>query len=183
MLNKVYVLFFSLVAIMLATVLILRRNVNQLEVAMLGMAQKQRVMENYILSSFNESTHHDEAMILETCQPFLNDTSLVLYLPSSLCRACFSSLIFSLQDNSFPWGKVTVISEREDFEVRSECLSRDISFVIGNQHVELFSNIMLFRLYQGYLPISMEFSLNRESLLPLFLSDDERLLQVISGAD
>lgn len=175
MLNRVYFLFISLAALMLATVLVLRRNVNQLEATMLSLAQKQRVMENYILSSFNESTHQDKAMILESCQPFLNDTSLVLYLPSSLCRACFSSLVFSLQDNGLPLSRVTVISEREDFEVRTECVSRDISFVVGDQNVELFSNIMLLRLYQGYLPISLEFSLNRESLLPLFLSDDEGL--------
>lgn len=160
-----------------------RHSVNQMENAMRGMAKEKHILEEYILSSFDGSNQQDRVIVSNICQPFINDTSFVVYVPIGLCRACFSSLIYSLQDIAFPVKRVTVITERDDYEVKTECISRGIQYVVSDQSVDMISSILLFRLYQGFLPISMQFSLGRETILPLFLSDDERLFQIISGVD
>lgn len=181
--NKAYILFISLLAVTLALVLLSRHSVNQMESTMLGIDKEIHNLEDYILASFDGSNQKDKVIVSDICQPFINDTSLVIYLPIGLCRACFSSLIYSLQDMDFPNNRITVISEREDYEVKTECIARSIEYVVTDQPVEMISNIILFRLYQGFLPITMLFSLGRENILPLYLSDEERLFQIISGTD
>lgn len=181
--TKAFILFFSLLAATLSLFFISWHKLNQLEKAILESRREKRVFESYILSSFNTTDLHDKVIISEICQPYLNDTSLVIYLPSGLCRACFSSLIFSFQDRDLPGNRVTVISGREDFEVKAECFSRGIHYIVNDLSVESVSDVMLFRLYQGFLPIGMKYNVGRESLLSLFLSDDERLLHVLAGAD
>ena len=181
MLTKTHILSISLIAISLTLVLVLRHSIVQLENAMLGMKMEQRVMEDYILSSFNENNLQDKTIISDICQPYLCDTNYVVYLPKGLCRACFSSLIFSFQDKEVPGNRIIVICGEEDIQVKSECFSRGIQYVVNSQPIEAFSNIMLFRLYNGFLPIALEYNLGREQLLTLFFSNDERLLQILSG--
>jgi hypothetical protein len=154
-----------------------------LEEVVLQETQKKSVFESYILSSFNASTLQDKVLVYELCQPYLNDSSLVVYLPSGLCHACFSSLIFSLQDQKFPGDKVTIISEQEDFEVKRECLSLGIHYSVERLPVESISDILVFRSYRGFLPIAMEYDLKREPILPLFLSDNEKLLRILTHAN
>jgi len=181
--TKTALIFFPLVVAMLALVLISRHSVNRLEEALLRDAEKERVFESYTLSSFNASALQDKVLVSELCQSYLNDSSLVAYLPSGLCRACFSSLVFSLHDHEFPEDRITIISEQEDFEVKKECFSRGIHYMVEKLPVGSIPDIMVFRLYRGFLPIAIEYNLNREPLLPLFLSDDERLLRILTHAD
>ena len=181
MLGKANYLIFILLAAVLVLVLVQRHNVKQVETAMLEKSQGQRVLENYILSSFYANEFQGRAEVNDMCYPHLNDTSFVLYLPPELCRACFSSLVFSFQDRNIPGSRITVISGREDIEVKAECLARGIRYLVNDLAVAPISDIILFRLYQGFLPVALSYNVGREPLLSLFLSDDDRLLQILSG--
>lgn len=181
--TKSYIIFLFLSFLALALVLTSRRCVHQLEDVVRQEAQKERVLENYILSSFNATTLQDRALVSEVCQSFLDDSLLVAYLPASLCHACLSSLLFALQDHDFPWSKVSIISEKEDYEARTECSSRGINYVVKTLSVESISDILVFRLYRGFFPIVMDFDLSREPILSIFLSDNENLFRALSGSN
>lgn len=181
--NKIGIVFYILLALAFVLVVVQRHNVKQLETAVYERAQSQHVIESYVLSSFDAGEFQGKAGITEICLPHLSETSLVLFLPSGLCRACFSSLIFAFQDRNIPGNRITVISEREDIEVKAECLARGIHYLVNNQPVDSVSSILLFRLYQGFLPVALCYNVSREPLLSLFLSDDDRLFQVLSGND
>lgn len=181
--TKSHLIFLFLFLVALAFILVSRRSVHQLEEAVRQEAQKESVLENYILSSFNATTLQDKALISESCQSRLNDTDVIAYLPSGLCHACFSSLLFALQDHGIPGNRVTVICEKEDYEARSECRARGINYLVESLPIESISDILVFRLYRGFLPIVMEYDLKRKSLLPLFLSDNENLLHILTGSD
>lgn len=181
--TKSHIIFLSLFLVALAFILVSRRSVHQLEEAVRQEAQKESVLENYILSSFNAATLQDKALISESCLPRLNDTDVIAYLPSGLCHACFSSLLFALQDRGLPWDRITVICAEEDYDVRSECRARGINYFVESLPIESISDILVFRLYRGFLPVVMDYDLKREPLLPLFLSDNENLLRVLTRAD
>lgn len=180
--NKAIILFFSLLVITGILVSFQRYNVNRIGKAVENTAIIERTLRNYVLASFDSNSLRGKVEVTKMCEPYLKDGIFVLYLPSGLCRACFSSLLFAFQDHELPGDRVVVISEREDVEVKAECVARGITFMVSNQEIEFISDIILFRLYRGFLPISMNYNLGRNSILPLFFSEDEQMLQILSGA-
>lgn len=180
--TKSYTIIFFLFFVALALVLVSNLHVCRIKDAVKQNVQTERVFENYILASFNATTLQDRALVSEVCQSYLDDAHLVAYLPSGLCHACFSSLLLALQDYDYPWSKVIIISEKEDYEVRAECYARSINYMVKTLSVESVSNILVFRSYRGFFPIVMDYDLSREPILPLFLSDNEKLFHILAGS-
>jgi hypothetical protein len=181
--SKINYLFSSLSVLMLVMFALQMMNVNRIEKALDENIKAQRVLDNYILSTFSLDSSLSKEKVAEICRPHLKDSSYVLYLPAGLCRACFSSLLFAFQDHGISGETITVISGQEDFEVKAECLARGIHYMVNTEKVESISDILLFRLYQGFLPVVLSYNLGRDKVLSLFLSDNDRLLQILSGAD
>ncbi len=182
--GKIYNIFFILLLVLAVVLVVVQRyKAEQMGMALQEIIHEHGVLEQYALSTFYANEFEGRAEISEICYPLLTDTSFVLYLPPGLCRACFSSLIFSFQDRNLPGSRITVVSGREDIDVKAECFARGIRYLVDNRPVAPLSDIILFRLYQGFLPVALSYNVGREQLLTLFLSDDDKLLQTLSGND
>ena len=131
-----------------------------------------RNMAKYISNSFVASWHSEEEKIISQLMEEIDSSSYYVYLPAGLCRACFTSLLFAFQDNQIDFSKISVFSERLEIEVKSECLSQGAHYAVRNTGVDGIEDIIIVRLYQGYLPLAMKYNLEREYELQLFLSDN-----------
>lgn len=136
---------------------------------------------NYILHSFNLHSTREQTQATDISLSFLKDSSLVVFLPRGLCRACFSSLLIELQDNHIPGDRVYVISDGRDYEVQFECIARGVHYSGIDAHLDGLHDIILTRYYRGYFPVQMLYDLGREKVFKLFISDDEKLFYSLSG--
>jgi len=127
-------------------------------------------LESYVVKSFRSGTMFDECRALDICNAHLSDSTLVMYLPNSLCRACFSSLLFSIQDNNFPFRKVIVLSENEDIEIKSECLSRGIRNIVLNYTESNIDDIIITCLDSDGQPSHIRYNIGDEYIVKMFLS-------------
>lgn len=171
----------SLIVILAASlVFVQQRNINKVNKAFRKIVDTVYALEDYILSSFDAYESEIGVNVINSLVPITKDTCLVLYLPSSLCRACFSSLLFDLQDYGIPWQSISVLVEKNDYEVRSECVSRGIHYMISDVKVEGVSDIIITRNYRGTIPIFMNYNLDRSYILKLFLSDSDKFINAKS---
>lgn len=130
----------------------------------------RQTLEQYVVNSFREGMAIGEQNAVEICNAYMTDSMLVLYLPFSLCHACFSSLVLSLQDNNFPFHNVSVLSERGDIGVQSECLARGIkNVVLDVPSFDVGSIILTMRGRDGQI-VSMRYNLGDDYILNMFLS-------------
>lgn len=175
--NGIYWFVLVIVIFSLSLVVVQFYNLKKLQVA-LNQAQRDRAeLEGYISDSFNRTWRDEENMVLDLVFSILPDSCVGAYLPASLCRACFSSLVFSLQENNVEFSKLIVLSEANDYEVRSECLSRGIAFRVMNSSIDGIDDIIIARYYRSFLPLSMKYNIERDYELSLFLSDDNLYLE------
>ena len=80
--------------------------------------------------------------------------------------------MFAIQDNCVSFQRIKVLCEVDDYEIRSECISRDIRFGVLNYAIESATDIIIYRKSKG-IPISMRYNLGRDHILTLFLSDED----------
>ena len=151
-------------------VVIQKNNVDRLSDVLRHNSEATRTLSQYVVDSFQTEKVMDEYQAIDICEAFLTDSALVVYLPFSLCRACFSSLVFSLQDHGFPFQNVIVLSENENPEIQSECLARGIRNVILNVPEFDFENILLIKKNRDGQIVSMRYNLGDDHILTLFLS-------------
>ena len=139
---------------------------------------KQRIYEkeiptiSYVKSSFDINGNEAGLEVIKSLVPSMSDSTICIFLPSSLCRSCFTSLLFSLQDNNVNWYNLKVVSEIDDYEIRSQCISRGIDYSVMGYAVDGVNDIIIVRKYNGFRPISMMYNYNYDSILTLFLSDE-----------
>ena len=140
------------------------------------MSNQISTLNTYVWHDFAIMTKEDEIELFDSLIGQASGAKLFIYVPDGLCRACFSSLLFSLHDNNVLENEIYVLSEVDDLEIKAECLARGISFFVSSKRFDSVCDILVFRLYRGYLPIMMKYALGRERILKLFLLDDENLM-------
>lgn len=133
-------------------------------------------LAGYVCHTFSLSWLSEEEKVFNQILPYMDESTFLVYLPAGLCRSCFSSLLFAFQDNGIELSKISVFSEQSDVEVKSECVSRGARFKIFPTGTEGIEDILVFRLYKGFLPINIKYNLERNSELMLFLSDDSPVI-------
>lgn len=137
--------------------------------------------QEYIWSSFSVqkvATSYGVFSGYEDYLSTLSDSSIVVFLPSEICRSCFVSMLCVFSDSNVDYSNVCVVSERNDYQVFSECTSRHIQYVVSELFFDTIApeEIVLFRKYCGFLPITMNYSVGKDNILSLFLSDNKSLL-------
>ena len=145
-------------------------SVRRMEKALESSSSAQRVMEQYILSSFNPELSYSERFFLESCQPVLNDSSCLFYVPQSLCRACFSSLFFAFEDLSISGKSLLAIRDSNDPEVMAECSSRGIRCIAAPFSIDAEDNIILARKTEDGAIRVMSFTVGLEPILHMFFT-------------
>lgn len=126
-------------------------------------------LEEYVVASFQGSI--DEYQIIDMCDAYINDSKMAIYLPVGLCRACFSSLVFTLQDIAFPFEDITVICDDRDIEVQSECISRGMNNILLEISDSPIKDIVIIKRGKDGRPVSMRYNLGDEYILNIFLSN------------
>lgn len=132
--------------------------------------------ENYIWTSFCEENITTKSNLCSLLTDRLEEYDIAIFVPQSICRACFSSLLFQLQDNNIDFTRIIVIGTVNDTEIKSECFSRGMQFIIGDNLKSSSAQILVARKYQDFLPIVMSYAIEDAPLLNLFLSDDESMI-------
>lgn len=166
------VLFSGVVLILSLILIVIQQfNIKRIATVLGDLVLKQQNEEKYIISSFDKHNLIREADVMKFCLDCARDSICVVYIPESLCRACFSSLLLAFQDNEYPFSRIMVISEKDDYEIRSECVSRGISYRTSNYSYDGLDDIFVVRYYRRVYPIAMKYNLERESILRLFLDD------------
>lgn len=168
--NNITVVSWIISAIFVFCVVVQKNSINKLTELLERNIEVNQVLEHYVIDSFREETAIRDYQIVEISNAYLTDSTLVVYLPFSLCRACFSSLVFSLQDNDFPFQNVTVLSERENLEIQSECMSRGIKNNVLNVPYSDVGNIILTKRGRDGQIVSMRYNLGDGYIVQRFLS-------------
>ena len=167
--HKYIIVSWIISAISVFCVVIQKNNIDKITKVLEHNNDVRQTLEQYVVNSFLEGITIGEQNAVEICNAYMTDSTLVMYLPSSICRACFSSLVLSLQDNDFPFNKISVLSELCDIGVQSECLARGIKNIVINAPVFDVDNIILtMRGRNGV--VSMRYNLGDEYILSMFLS-------------
>ena len=158
-------------------------NIKRVEKNLIMSLSQQKRLERYIVSSFNVTWRQEEVEAIGISLSMLTDSCYVIYLPMGLCRSCFTSLLFAFQDNNIDYKNVTVLSEANDFEVKSICSARGVGYYALEYSLGGLNDIIVSRLYQGHYPLSMKYNLERNEILSLFLSNDNKNLSSIIESD
>ena len=102
---------------------------------------------------------------------YAGSSSLVVYVPVSVCRSCFTSLMFYLQDSGFSMDEVVVLSQNNDISLKRETKSYGSTFYCDDFFDDEIADIVVFRKVKGFLPISMRYKQGYDVILSAFLDD------------
>ncbi len=170
--GKIIALSWVISAISVVCVIIQQKNITNITKILEESIEVRLALENYLADSFRDGTSMGELQVIDMCSAYLTDSTLVAYLPFSLCRACFSSLVFSLQDNNFPFKNIIVLSECDNLEIQSECLSYGMRNIVLNSSFCLVENIIITKKGSYGQIESMRYNLGDEPVLKVFLSNN-----------
>lgn len=138
-------------------------------------------LEDYVCNSFIVGCKEEENEAINRAVPFLTDSSFVVYLPESLCRSCFTTLLFAFQDHSVDYERIIVLCEGNDVEVKAACTARGIGYFPLGDSIDGLFDIIVTRLCYGITPLAIKYNLERDQVFALFLSDDTRFISVLNN--
>lgn len=168
--NKYIFAAWIVIALLVSCIFIQKSNFDKVTIILEQKAEVNHVLEHYVVNSFREGMIIDEYQAIDICNAYITDSTIVMFLPFSLCRACFSSLVFSLQDNNFPLQKVTVLTERDNLNIQSDCLPLGIKTIVLEIPNSAVGNIILTRKGPEGQIISMRYNLGDDYIVKLFLN-------------
>lgn len=168
--NKYLGLSWIISVLSVLCVIVQKNNIERISDVLEHNNDARMTLAQYVVESFQVGRVMNEYQAIDICEAYLTDSTVVVYLPFSLCRACFSSLVFSLQDNGFPLHKVVVLSERTNLEIQSECLARGIKNVVLNVSGFDIETILITRRNRDGQMVSMRYDLGDDYILTLFLT-------------
>lgn len=176
MFKKSSVIIYGVLIVSLLFVFIQHLNIKRIESSFSVLLNQQVGLENYVSSSFNVMWQEQENEAIQLALSMLADSCYVVYLPAGLCRSCFTTLLFAFQDHNVDFNKITVLSEANDPEIRSACNARGILFHVLDTSLNGITDIIVTRLYHGYLPLAVKYNLERDRIFALFISDNSKFL-------
>lgn len=163
------VILYCVSGISLLLVIIQFYNIRCIDRELKSVQAQQIGLEDYICNSFDVTWRDAESIAINTMIPFVDNYSLVVYLPSGLCRACFTTLLIACQEHEIDFNKVIVLSETEDLWIKSSCTSREIKYLTLNEEIEGLFDVYVSRLDHGVTPLVMRYNLERDYEFSLFM--------------
>lgn len=127
-------------------------------------------LERYLNDSFYSQSCLAEDQIAEMLFEHADTLSFLVYVPITACRACFSTLLFYLDERNDKMPNFLVVIENNDPQIVSECMVNGIKYGIisSNFHTD---NILIMRKKEGYLPMKMKYHSGDDRILDLFFRD------------
>ena len=168
--DKKTIITFILSIISLLAVIVMFINTLSLSDQLSTALSQNETFKEFIRDTFSSNITANDLDLLDQFSDNMTNPELVVYIPLSICRACFSSLLLNLQDVSFDWSKLLIICEKSDYEINAECVSKGIDVRV-NDYVQFdeISNILVYKKIEGYKKYVMKFDIGSEAVLREFL--------------
>ena len=164
-------LFVCLLAFLIVLMLLQIVVSNRLQRSLEQSVSSSRIYEEYIAYTSINGNFEDTDDIISIMYDYAGMFSLVLYVPISVCRSCFTTLMFFLQDLGYPMEKIVVLSQNNDISLKREAQSYGCSYFNTVFTKDEIPDIIVFRKVNGYLPCSIRYKQGYDAVLSVFLDD------------
>lgn len=125
---------------------------------------------SYIYHVCNQSSRDSESEVFREMSKYLtSDSSLVVFLPNSLCQSCIASLVACLKTYSWPIHEIVIMSPSNDLTLSRKFILNGYQFIGSSLRGEGINRLLLMKRRENQIYM-LQYDAEFENVLCNFLA-------------